>query len=120
MNDVIVGEPVHYYTQNVQEQSNGVGMGPYYGIVTQAFPGSPYANLKVFPPFAAPYDAGSVQNREGAFAEMTGAELPARWYEPMQVVEQKFFSIDADDLKRALEAAGPFEFHNGVRDSDED
>lgn len=102
MDDVIVGTPVHYYTKNPEEQSNGQGMGPYYGVVVQTFPGSSYANLQIFAPFKS-YYAGSVQHRDDAFAEMMGAELPARWFEPMAL--EKFITIDDAALKAVAERA---------------
>jgi hypothetical protein len=55
-----IGRIVHYYTKDESKHFNGHGHGPYAAIVTQVFPES-MANLKVFPSFAPPYDAGSVQ-----------------------------------------------------------
>ncbi|TIV70556.1 MAG: hypothetical protein E5V89_14120 [Mesorhizobium sp.] len=55
-----VGQIVHFYTMEPAKHFNGQGAGPYVAIITQVFEGSPYSNLKVLPPFAAPYDEGSV------------------------------------------------------------
>jgi hypothetical protein len=55
-----VGRIVHFYTGDVAKHFNGLGSGPYPAIVTQVR--KRYANLKVFPPFAEPYDAGSVSH----------------------------------------------------------
>lgn len=104
MSPVIVGTPVHYYTKDPDEQSNSAGMGPYYAVVTQVFPGSDYANLIVFAPFKEPYHAGSVQVRGAAFDAMTGAELPTRWYEPMQVTAVTQVEIDRHSAIAILKA----------------
>lgn len=55
-----VGQPVHFYTDDVEKQSNGAGRGPYSAVVTQVFESC--VNLKVNPPFAPPYDEGSVSH----------------------------------------------------------
>lgn len=55
-----VGRIVHFYTKDVSKQFNGQGAGPYVAVVTQVFAEGAYCNLKVLPPFAAPYDEGSV------------------------------------------------------------
>lgn len=67
-----VGRIVHFYSQTVADRNphqpgygyNGVGAGPYPALVTQVFTDTDgtvtYCNLKVFPPFAPPFDEGSV------------------------------------------------------------
>lgn len=77
-----IGQIVHFYITDPAKQSNGHGVGPYPAIVTQA--GDTYANLKVLPPFAAPYDAGSVSHRVDAFRYQIGAKLPYCWWEYIQ------------------------------------
>jgi len=71
-----VGRVVHFYSEAVANRSpgnpsyghNGMGAGPYPAIVTQVFTDGQgnvtYVNLKVLPPFAPPFDEGSVS--EGA------------------------------------------------------
>lgn len=118
---VIVGTPVHYYTQIAEEQSNSAGMGPYYAVVTQVFESEQgYANLYVFPPFAGPYHTGSVPVREAAFAEMVGTDLPARWYEPMQFQRHVEVTLPPafQDLMKRLDAA--IAAAEAVHGSDED
>jgi len=55
-----VGRVVHFFTSDPTKNFNNGGNGPYAAIVTQFFPTGEFANLKVFPPFALPYDVGSV------------------------------------------------------------
>jgi hypothetical protein len=83
-----VGLPVQFHSDAVAQRRvndhggfNGVGAGPYAAVVTQVFTDSSgnvmFCNLKVFPPFAPPFDEGSVS--EGA------ESCPARywtWAEP--------------------------------------
>lgn len=54
-----VGRIVHFYTPDRSKQCNGVEFGPYSAVVTQVT-GPEACNLKVFPPFRAPYDEGMV------------------------------------------------------------
>lgn len=55
-----IGRIVHFYTTDATKHSNGQGNGPYPAIITQIFAGGAQGcNLKVFPPFGAPYDEGS-------------------------------------------------------------
>lgn len=76
-----VGRIVHFYSDAVANRDsrqpgygfNGTGAGPYPAVITQAFPGQPYINIKVLPPFAPPFDEGSVS--EGAEA------CPGRYWE---------------------------------------
>jgi hypothetical protein len=83
-----VGRVVHFYSDAVKANPpgspawngrgfNGQETGPYVAIVTQVFPDADgnvkYANLKVFPPFAPPFDEGSVS--EGVDAS------PGRYWE---------------------------------------
>ena len=67
-----VGRVVHFYSEAVANRPgvnpgyghNGSGAGPYPAMITQVFPAASgeimYANMKVFPPFAPPFDEGSV------------------------------------------------------------
>lgn len=81
MSGPTVGRIVHFYSDAVTNRDsrqpgygyNGVGAGPYPAIVTQVFPGGDYINLKVLPPFAPPFDEGSVS--EGA------EKCPGRYWE---------------------------------------
>lgn len=64
-----VGRIVHFYSKQRGSQGgiNGVGEGPYPAIVTQIFKSGEeirFVNLKVFPPFAVPFDEGSVSEQE--------------------------------------------------------
>lgn len=54
-----VGRIVHFYTKDASRQFNGVGEGPYAAVIAQVH-NDRCASLTVFPPFAAPYSAGSV------------------------------------------------------------
>ena len=58
-----VGRILHFYTKDTAKQFNGVGEGPYAAIVSQVH-GDHCASLTVFPPFAAPFSAGSVMLEE--------------------------------------------------------
>lgn len=79
-----VGRIVHFYSQAVANRDsrqpgygfNGVGVGPYPALVTQVFKDGDrvtYINLKVFPPFAPPFDEGSVSEGE--------ANCPGRYWD---------------------------------------
>lgn len=59
-----VGRTVHYYEEGLD--FNDAGASPYAAIITQVFGASEgsFCNLKVFPPFAEPFDSGSVRNKE--------------------------------------------------------
>ena len=59
-----VGRIVHYFSESVE--SNGIKAGPFAAIVTQAFPGSRFVNLKVLLPFGDVLDVGSVEEGTGA------------------------------------------------------
>jgi len=64
-----VGRIVHFYSKSRGANGgiNGAGEGPYPAIVTQIFKGGDeikFINLKVFPPFAPPFDEGSVSQIE--------------------------------------------------------
>lgn len=54
-----VGRMVHFFTPDRSKQCNGVEVGPYSAVVTQVT-GLDSCNLKVFPPFRAPFDEGMV------------------------------------------------------------
>lgn len=54
-----VGRIVHFYTKNTSRHFNGAGEGPYAAMIVQAH-GDRCASLRVFPPFAEEYTAGSV------------------------------------------------------------
>lgn len=57
-----VGHIVHFYNFNLSsDANNGIGVGPYAAIVTQAFNGG-YLNLKILP-YGNPWDEGSVQKK---------------------------------------------------------
>jgi len=59
-----VGRIVHYYCHNFAAgDHNGMGVGPYAAIVSQAHVGSPYVNLKVLIPFGEILDIGSVREK---------------------------------------------------------
>lgn len=58
-----VGRIVHYYTRITSQHANGVGEGPYVAVISQVFEQLTFSNLKVLPPFAAPYDQGSVKEK---------------------------------------------------------
>lgn len=84
-----VGRSVHFYSEAVANRPsgggrgfNGVGAGPYAAVVTQVFTDDDgnvtYCNLKVFPPFAPPFDEGSVS--EGA------DKCPGRYWEWPEIV----------------------------------
>lgn len=80
-----VGRIVHFYSDAVASRDqrqpgygfNGMGAGPYPAIVTQVFKNDAgevtYCNMKVLPPFAPPFDEGSVS--EGA------EKCPGRYWE---------------------------------------
>lgn len=79
-----IGRIVHFYSDAVANRDqrqpgngfNGMGSGPYPAIVTQVSKDGErvtYVNLKVLPPFAPPFDEGSVS--EGA------ANCPGRYWE---------------------------------------
>lgn len=67
-----VGASVLFYSQITADKNpqhpgygfNGQKAGPYAAVVTQVFTDGEgeitYVNLKVFPPFAPPFDQGSV------------------------------------------------------------
>jgi hypothetical protein len=88
-----VGRVVHFFSEAVAARNpgqpsygfNGVGAGPYPALVTQVFKDAKgavtYLNLKVFPPFAPPFDEGSVS--EGAEA------CPGRYWTWPAKVEAK-------------------------------
>lgn len=65
-----VGRIVHFYSKQRGANGgiNGQGEGPYPAIVTQIFDNPEgdvrFINLKVFPPFAPPFDEGSVSQQE--------------------------------------------------------
>lgn len=69
-----VGRIVHFYTKDTAKHFNGQREGPYVAVITQTFKSNPdhdtMANLKVLPPFGAPWDQGSVH--ELAQAEAHG------------------------------------------------
>jgi len=85
MNKPTVGRIVHFHSDAVANRDsrqpgygyNGVGAGPYPALVTQVFTDGAgcvtYINLKVLPPFAPPFDEGSVS--EGA------ENCPGRYWE---------------------------------------
>lgn len=76
-----VGASVLFYSQTIADKNpqhpgygyNGLGAGPYAAVVTQVFTDTDgnvtYANLKVFPPFAPPFDQGSVAERGHPYAQ---------------------------------------------------
>ena len=82
-----VGRIVHFYSHIVADKNprqpgygyNGVGAGPYPALVTQVFTDAQgnitYANLKVFPHGAPPFDEGSVAERDGPHFQ------PGRYWE---------------------------------------
>ena len=84
-----VGRSVHFYSDAVARRSpadpgrgfNGQGMGPYHAVITQVFTDDhgnvTYCNLKVFPPFAAAFDEGSVSEKP-----QSGAESARYWEWP--------------------------------------
>jgi hypothetical protein len=56
-----VGRIVLFYTPDKSKHSNGIGNGPYPAIITQVVSAEQnIVNLKIFPPFKAPMDDGSV------------------------------------------------------------
>lgn len=57
--ELSVGRIVHFYTPDRSKQCNGVEMGPYPAVITQVT-GPDSCNLKILPPFRAPYDEGMV------------------------------------------------------------
>lgn len=54
-----VGRIVHFYTKDPARQFNGAREGPYAAMIIQPH-GERCASLRVFPPFADEYTAGSV------------------------------------------------------------
>lgn len=85
-----VGRVVHFYSDHLPDQGFGAGgfndqgKGPYAAVVTQVFNNDDgsvsYANLKVSPPFSAPFDEGSVPEK-GSTYDTTGSrywEWPPR------------------------------------------
>jgi hypothetical protein len=85
MSKPTIGRIVHFYSDAVANRDtrqpgygyNSSGVGPYPAIVTQVFADGDgnvtYINLKVLPPFAPPFDEGSVS--EGA------DKCPGRYWE---------------------------------------
>lgn len=64
-----VGRIVHFFSKQRGANGgiNGAGEGPYPAMVTQIFKSGEdirFVNLKVFPPFAPPFDEGSVSQQE--------------------------------------------------------
>lgn len=53
-----VGRIVHVYTDDQARWSNGVGRGPYAGIITQVYTDD-CVNVFVLPPFATPWETAS-------------------------------------------------------------
>lgn len=78
-----VGRIVHFYNPGGPSY-NGQGAGPYAAIVTQTFPDADgtvrYANLKLFLPFSAIIDHGSVPEKDTQFHHPGGCywEWPPR------------------------------------------
>lgn len=82
-----IGRFVHFYSQTVADRNpnqpgygyNGLGRGPYPALVTQLFTDGDgnitYCNLKVFPPFAPPFDEGSVAEKDSTYYQ------PGRFWE---------------------------------------
>jgi hypothetical protein len=66
-----VGRIVHFYSEHLKNTGpnngyNGVGAGPYAAMVTQT--NESFINLKIIPPFGAPFDEGSVSEKGSKFA----------------------------------------------------
>lgn len=67
----IVGASVHFYSDLLPTVGSGgkgsgynsQGTGPYAATVTQVFPEQGVVNLKIMPPFGAPFDVGSVHEK---------------------------------------------------------
>lgn len=89
MSQLTPGRSVHFYSKAVADRDparpghgfNGQGAGPYVAIVTQAVPGSKYANLLVLPPFADPFHEGSVANRVDAGEYSPDDHVPTRYWD---------------------------------------
>ncbi len=106
-----VGRIVHFYSDAVRPPPgsaspgfNGQGKGPYPAIITQVFPDANgdimYANMKVFPPFAPPFDEGSVSEGE--------EKCPGRYWvwPPREDAHRKAdvpFALTEDQIKRMAE-----------------
>jgi hypothetical protein len=88
-----VGRIVHFYNESLATGAspnpgsagpgyNGVGAGPYAAIVTQVFSDAEgnvtYCNLKVLPPFAPPFDEGSVSEKAST---ITNGLATSRYWE---------------------------------------
>jgi hypothetical protein len=61
-----VGRVVHVFTKDTTKQFNGMGEGPYAGVITQVF-SDECVNIRVFPSFGEPWETASCLQNVGGY-----------------------------------------------------